>query len=106
MGLSVYILLCNDGTYYTGLSSDVERRFAEHISGKYIDSYTSKRLPVQLVWSNQFQSNLEAISWEKRIKKWSKKKKEALIRGDFNALCELSECKNETHYKNRIIDKW
>jgi putative endonuclease len=43
---------------------------------------------------------MEAISWEKRIKKWSKKKKEALIRGDFDALRELSICKNDTHYRN------
>jgi putative endonuclease len=100
MGLTVYILLCGDGTYYTGVTSNMDRRLAQHETGYFDNSYTSHRLPVKLLWGNFFQSNMEAISWEKRIKKWSKKKKEALIRGDFDALRELSICKNDTHYRN------
>ena len=100
MGLTVYILLCADDTYYTGVTSDLNRRIARHEVGYFEGSYTSTRLPVKLLWGNYFQSNLEAIAWEKKIKKWSKAKKEALIRGDFDSLRNLSVCKNETSHKN------
>ncbi|HET9336536.1 MAG TPA: GIY-YIG nuclease family protein [Sphingomicrobium sp.] len=63
----------------------MEVRFAQHQAGGYCD-FTSRRLPVQLVWSQDFQTRLEALEAERRIKPWSRAKKEALIRGDWVAL--------------------
>lgn len=99
MALSVYIILCSDKSYYTGVTKDVETRFYQHCSGFDPDCYTYSRRPLQLVWSFEFGTNMEGIWWEKKIKGWSRKKKEALIRGDFNALVELSRCKNSTSSK-------
>lgn len=96
----VYILKCSDGTYYTGVTNDLERRLHEHKSGSHT-GYTSVRLPVSLVFSTEIEKPMEAITLEKKIKKWSQKKKEALINGNFNLLHTLSECRNETHFKNK-----
>ena len=98
MGLGVYIILCNDDTFYTGVSRDVEKRFYIHCEGLDPDSYTYNRRPLKLMWANYFQSNTEAIFWEKKIKGWSHKKKEALINGRFEDLPGLSVCRNETHF--------
>lgn len=88
----VYILKCSDGSFYTGLTSNLEKRLNEHNSG-FIKGYTSQRLPVSLVYSNRFTDINDAIKVEKQIKGWSKAKKEALIRGDFEALVILSKSK-------------
>jgi predicted GIY-YIG superfamily endonuclease len=84
-----YILLCRDGSYYTGCSTDLETRYGQHLAGT-LGGYTSTRLPVTMVWAGEFQTIHEAISMERRIKRWSRMKKEALIRGDYNALPGLS----------------
>jgi len=65
--------------------------------------YTSTRRPVKLVYSQEFHDVKEAIANERKIKGWSRKKKEALINGDYNSLHSLSECKNESHYKNKSM---
>ena len=96
----VYILKCSDGSYYTGCTTNLEQRIQEHNFKKY-DSYTSTRLPVELVYSQQFANINEAIAAERRIKDWNRSKKEALIKGDFDLLHNLAECKNETNYKNK-----
>lgn len=96
----VYILECSDGKYYTGSTTDLERRMYEHRNKKY-KGYTSYRLPVKLVYSQEFNNYNEAFQFERKIKTWSRAKKEALIKGDFTKLHKLAECKNETHYKNR-----
>ena len=98
--LYVYILKCADKSYYTGVTNNVDRRLEEHDLGLHIHSYTFSRRPVELVWYNKFSSELEAIEWEKKIKGWSRQKKGALISGDLKSLPILSECKNETNYKN------
>ena len=72
----------------------------EHRNKKY-KGYTSYRLPVKLVYSQEFNNYNEAFQFERKIKTWSRAKKEALIKGDFTKLHKLAECKNETHYKNR-----
>jgi len=100
----VYILRCADGSYYTGCTTNIEKRLSEHQQG-LIEGYTSKRLPVELVYSEEFSEIRYAISAERQIKRWSRAKKEALIRGDSKALHELAECRNETHYKNRYKEK-
>jgi putative endonuclease len=96
----VYILLCTDKSYYTGKTSNLEKRFNEHQYGIY-KGYTYLRRPVELVYSQKFYDVKEAIEAERKIKGWSRKKKEALIRGNFELLHELAVCKNESHYNNK-----
>ena len=89
----VYILKCSDDTYYTGVTSNINKRYAQHQSGYYKDSYTSKRLPVELVFYAEFSMPGIAIEREKQIKKWSKAKKEALINNEFENLPNLAKKK-------------
>jgi len=96
----VYILKCADSSYYTGITNDLNRRFAEHESGVDPDCYTFSRRPLEIVFYQVYNDVLIAISWEKRIKKWSRKKKEALISENWDALKEFSKCKNETSHLN------
>ena len=96
----VYILKCSDNSYYTGITSRIEERINEHNAGKYSNAYTFNKRPVELVWCQEFIEPNQAIYFEKKIKKWSKSKKEALIHDNFDILPLLAECKNETHSKN------
>ncbi len=96
----VYILECSDETYYTGVTNDVGRRFIEHVTGIHDDSYTARRRPLKLVFCKQFKNPIEAINYEKQIKRWSRAKKVALINIDYSSLHELSVCKNETNSRN------
>jgi putative endonuclease len=89
----VYILKCSDFSYYTGFTSNLEKRYVEHQQGKYQESYTHNRRPVELVFYCEF-SNVEiAIDTEKQIKKWSRLKKEALINGIYEDLPNLAKKK-------------
>ena len=94
MSYYVYILLCADGSYYTGLTEDLEIRLAQHQAGE-LPGYTKSRRPVKLVFSNEFSSMDDAIDRERQIKGWSKAKKEALIAGDWERLAELSRSRND-----------
>ena len=96
--LGVYILKCSDGSYYTGVTNDIDRRFNEHQSGKDPRSYTYRKRPVELVYFEIFWTPKEAIEWEKKIKNWSRAKKEALIMENWDKLQELSVCKNITSH--------
>ena len=87
----VYILKCSDGTYYTGVSSNLLKRIEEHHAGKHRDSYTYVRRPVALMFYAQFTDITIAISTEKQLKNWSKAKKEALISGNYQMLPTLSK---------------
>jgi putative endonuclease len=89
----VYILKCSDGTYYTGVTSNLTKRLEEHESGKHKDSYPCKRRPVELVFYAEFTDINLAIVKEKQIKKWSKAKKEALIEDRFDDLPNLAKKK-------------
>jgi putative endonuclease len=90
-GASVYILLCRDGSYYTGITRrEVEERMSEHNQGIDPACYTFARRPVRLVYSEHFERTDEAIATERRIKGWSRAKKEALIRRDYDALPPLA----------------
>ncbi len=93
----VYILLCSDGLTYTGFTNDLSRRFDEHRNGLNKTCFTHKRRPVELIFSQEFNDVEQAIYFEKKIKKWSGKKKLALANGDFNMLQILAECRNMTH---------
>jgi len=85
-----YILLCSDGSYYVGCTTNLLQRFGEHQAGTH-DGYTAARRPVTMVWSEEFPSLDQAIDWERRLKRWSRKKKEAVIRGEFELLPSLSK---------------
>jgi len=89
----VYILLCSDKTYYTGVTSNLNNRIQEHQVGKHPKSYTYKRRPVELVYYAEFTDISIAISTEKQIKKWSRLKKEALINNEYEKLPNLSRKK-------------
>ncbi len=89
----VYILECSDDTYYTGITSNIEKRITEHQSGKHKDSYTYSRRPIKLVFHAEFTNVELAIDTEKQIKKWSKVKKRALINNEFDKLPNLSKKK-------------
>ena len=95
----VYILQCADGSYYTGLTNNLELRLEQHNSGTNPASYTYRRRPVFLAFNQDFSDVNQVILFEKKIKKWSAKKKKALINGDFDLLQILAECRNETHHK-------
>lgn len=71
----------------------------EHNAGKYPDAYTHTRRPVSLVFYQEFTEPNQAIEFEKKLKKWSRAKKQALIDGNFDRLQNLSECRNATHHK-------
>ena len=86
----VYLLRCADGSYYAGHTDDLERRVAQHGAGE-IEGYTSRRRPVELVWSAETSSREEALASELRIKGWSRAKKEALIAGDWARVSELAK---------------
>lgn len=92
---AVYILLCADYSYYTGLSDDLDKRLWQHETGYFPDCYTYKRRPVKLVWHTIVETADEANDLEKQIKGWSRKKKEALIKSDITELKRLSNYKKE-----------
>ena len=89
-GASIYILLCSDGSYYTGITQrSVEERVSEHAQG-LTPGYTSARRPVKLVFSEHYERIVDAIAAERRIKGWSRAKKEAYMRRDFSRLAALA----------------
>jgi putative endonuclease len=89
MGAFVYILKCSDDSFYIGCADDLERRIAEHQTGA-IPEYTYARRPVALAWSEYFDRIADAIAAERKLKGWSGAKKEALIRGDWAGIRQLS----------------
>jgi putative endonuclease len=90
-GAYLYILYCADGSYYTGTArAGLEQRVAQHNAGT-CGGYTAQRRPVTLVFSQWFDRITDAIEAERQVKGWSRAKKEALIRGDFERLPELSK---------------
>jgi putative endonuclease len=89
MSYIVYILLCSDGSYYTGSTNDMQRRLFEHQEGLSPTAYTFRRRPVKLVWSEEVVTLNDALLHEHQIKGWNRTKKEALIHGDFEAIHEI-----------------
>jgi tRNA/rRNA methyltransferase len=83
------MLRCADGSYYVGHTDALEQRIGQHQLGE-VPGYTQRRRPVELLWSQDFPSRLEALEAERRIKGWSRAKKEALIAGDWGMLQQLA----------------
>ncbi|MDI1232900.1 MAG: GIY-YIG nuclease family protein [bacterium] len=82
----VYILECSDNSLYTGVTNDIDRRVEEHQNGSNKEAYTYSRRPVKPVYSEFFTNPTDAINFEKQIKGWNRKKKIAIIKGDFKEL--------------------
>ena len=95
----IYILKCSDNLLYTGFTNHIERRFNEHQGGLNQNCFTFKRRPLELIFHQVFNDVEQAIYFEKKIKKWSSKKKLALANNNFDMLEILSECRNATHHK-------
>ena len=96
----VYLLLCWDGSYYVGVTSDLERRLAEHQNGADPECFTRTRRPVLLAYSESFPTPQEAIAAEKRLKGWSRAKKRALIGGRWDDVARLA--RGEGRGRDRI----
>lgn len=98
--LFVYILLCSDDSYYIGVTNNIERRLKEHQDSLNPESYTSTRLPVQLVYLEEFLNPNKAIAREKQLKGWTRVKKEALMKRNYENLKLLAKkvfCDTEYH---------
>jgi putative endonuclease len=86
----VYLLRCIDGTFYTRITNDIERRYNEHCAGENRTCYTRSRRPLRLVYVGEFDRPDEAIALEKRLKGWSHKKKRAFAERDWPLLHRLA----------------
>ena len=92
MSFWAYMLHCNGGRFYTGHTDDLEKRVWQHETGA-IPGFSRNFLPVRLVGSEEFGTRIEAKETEKRIKGWSRAKKIALIRGDWDHISRLAKSK-------------
>ena len=92
MAFWAYMLYCRGAYFYVGHTDDLERRIAEHQTG-VIRGFTADHLPVDLVWCQEFATREEAKTSEKQIKGWSRAKKLALIRGDWDRISMLARSK-------------
>ena len=79
---------------------NIDRRFDEHNYGLNKECYTYNKRPLELVFCTEFNDVNQAIAFEKQVKGWSRKKKEAIINDNWDDLKKLSECLNETNYNN------
>jgi len=94
MSFWTYMLHCNGGAFYVGHTDDLERRMAQHERGE-TPGFVRDHMPVKLVWSESFSSREEALVAERRIKGWSRAKKMALIRSDWDEVSRLSRVKEK-----------
>jgi putative endonuclease len=90
MSFWAYMLHCNAGRFYVGHTDDLDTRIAQHQSGT-MKGFTRSYLPVTLVWSQEFGARYEALAAERQIKGWSRAKKLALIRGDWDQISRLAK---------------
>jgi putative endonuclease len=100
----MYILECSDGSFYTGSTIDLLKRFDEHQAG-FGANHTSKRLPVKLIYFEDYDRIDAAFYREKQIQGWSKAKKMALMQRNFNKLHDLAACMNNSHSSRYEFEK-
>ena len=86
----MYILKCRNGSYYVGHTDDIEKRMDQHSRGEG-SSYVKERLPVELVYVEDFPTRDEAFNAERSIKNWSRKKKQALIDENFEKISQYAK---------------
>ncbi|MBI4233005.1 MAG: GIY-YIG nuclease family protein [Chloroflexi bacterium] len=87
MGFYVYMVRCSDGSFYTGHTDNLEQRLAAHNAGE-TPGYTQTRRPVHLAFCEELPTRLDSLERERQLKGWSKAKKEALSRGDWDAIVQ------------------
>jgi putative endonuclease len=97
----MYILTCGDGTYYVGSTKNSDLRFSQHQSGKG-SRYTSGRLPVELVYGEEYDRIMDAYAREKQVQNWSRAKREALINGKPELLSVLAK---KMFYRKSPVDE-
>ena len=98
----VYILECSDGSYYTGSAADISRRLWEHETGALSSAYTYSRRPVKLVWDSEVVERYsDALRFERQLKGWSRAKKEALIRGNYEAVHDVVKHERKQREQNK-----
>lgn len=89
----MYILECIDGTFYTGSTKYIVKRIQQHKSGLG-SIYTASRLPLKVVYIEEYENITKAFNRERQVKKWSQRKKIALIKKDYKALISISNKKS------------
>lgn len=97
---TVYIVECCDGAYYIGVTNDLDRRLWEHNTGYNKDCFTYKRRPVELKYFESTNDIRQAILREKQLKGWSRKKKEALFKEDWQEIKKLSKSASSKSFNN------
>jgi putative endonuclease len=105
MSFWIYILRCADGSYYLGHTDNLEQRISAHAQGAIPGCYTESRRPVLLVYSQAFPTRYEALAMERRVKGWSRAKKEALMRGDWSEISRLAKAKHPSTSSGRTGKK-
>ena len=93
MSFWVYMLRCSDGSFYTGHTDNLDLRIAQHQTGE-TGGYTASRLPVELVFAQECATREEALAAERQLKGWSRAKKQAMIRGNWDEVRQLAKRKN------------
>ena len=91
----VYMLQCFDGSYYVGITRDVQRRFWEHCEGLDTTCYTFMRRPLILLWAGEFKTAADAIDFEKKMKGWSRRKKRTFAQGKWDDFKRFGRGKNK-----------
>lgn len=84
------MLRCSDGSYYVGSTTNLEVRLVQHQTGEGA-AYTRRRRPVELVWFEEFSRIDQAFAREKQVQGWSRRKREALMVGNYGILPMLSK---------------
>jgi putative endonuclease len=101
----MYILKCSDGSYYTGSTKDIELRLAQHQAGEGAN-YTKKKLPIALVYLEEFERIDDAFYREKQVQGWRREKKEALIKAHFDILPTLAKISYSKKMRECHFDKF
>jgi tRNA/rRNA methyltransferase len=96
-----YILRCSDGSYYTGHTDDLDVRFHQHQTGA-LKGYTHDKRPVELMWSQNFETRDDAFTAEMQVKRWSRAKKEALISGQYGRLSYFAVPPSEREWRSGV----
>jgi putative endonuclease len=96
----VYILRCFDGSFYVGITNNIDRRFYEHSAGINETCYTYRRRPLILAYVQEFGEVLDALDAETRLKHWSHRKKLAFLEGRMGDLKRYARGKNR-HERQR-----
>jgi len=101
---SLYMLRCGDGSFYIGHTEDLEQRMQQHETNAY-GGYTADKHPLRLVWVQEFSTRLEALERERQLKGWTRRKKEALIRGDWNAIHALARARKRPPFDSPVASR-